>query len=71
MSRLDYCNAVLAGLPASTLVTLQRALNAAARIMVGTVAGDLVGDVMRSLHWLPIAYRIRFKLLADAQVRCT
>ena len=62
MSRLDYCNAVLAGLPASTLAPLQRALNSAARLMVGTVAGDRVGDVMWSLHWLPIAYRIRFKL---------
>ena len=30
--------------------------------MVGTVAGNRVGDVMRSLHWLPIAYRICFKL---------
>ena len=62
MSRLDYCNAVLAGLLASTLAPFQRALNAAARLMVGTVAGDRVGDVMRSLHWLPIAYRIRFNL---------
>ena len=62
ISRLDYCNAVPAGLPTSTLAPLQRALNAAARLMVGTVAGDRVGDVMRSLHWLPIAYRIRFKL---------
>ena len=61
MSRLDYCNAVLAGLPASTLAPLQRALNAVVRLMVGTVA-DRVGDVMRSLRWLPIAYRIRFKL---------
>ena len=62
MSRLDYCNAVRAGLPANKLAPLQRALNAAARLMVGTVAGDRDGDVMRLLHWLPIAYRIRFKL---------
>ena len=62
MSRLDYCNAVLVGLQACTLAPLQRSLNAAARLMVGTVAGDHVGNIMRSLHWLPIAYCIRFKL---------
>ena len=48
LSRVDYCNAVLAGLPTSTLASLQRVLN--------------VSDIMKSLHWLPIAHRIRFKL---------
>ena len=33
LSRLDYCNAVLAGLPASTLAPLQRVLNVAARLV--------------------------------------
>ena len=32
-SRLDYCNAVLAGLPAATLAPLQRVLHAAARLV--------------------------------------
>ena len=32
LSQLDYCNAVLAGLPASTLAPFQRVLHAAARI---------------------------------------
>ena len=62
MSRLDNCNAALAGLPACTLVPLQRVLNAAARLMVGPTAGDRISDVIRSLHWLPIEYRIRYKL---------
>ena len=58
MLRLDYCNAVLAGLPAtaSTLDPLQRVLNAAARLMVGTAAGKRNGNVVQSLHWLPTAY---------------
>ena len=34
LSRLDYCNAVLAGLPASTLAPLQRVLNVAARLVL-------------------------------------
>ena len=62
MSRLDYCNAVLAGLSACTVAPLQRILNAAARLMVGPTAGNRISDVMRSLHWLPIEYRIRYKL---------
>jgi hypothetical protein len=32
-SRLDYCNAVLAGLPKSTVAPLQRVQNAAARLI--------------------------------------
>ena len=34
LSRLDYCNVVLAGLPASTIDPLQRVLNAAARLVL-------------------------------------
>jgi len=34
LSRLDYCNAVLAGLPASTLAPFQRVLHAAARLVL-------------------------------------
>jgi len=33
LSRLDYCNSVLAGLPASTLAPLQRVLYSAARLV--------------------------------------
>ena len=35
LSRLDYCNAVLAGLPDATLAPLQRVLNASARLILG------------------------------------
>jgi len=34
-SRLDYCNALFAGLPASQLVRLQSVLKAAARLVLG------------------------------------
>jgi len=35
MSRLDYCNSMLAGLPTSKLQPLQRVQNAAARLVFG------------------------------------
>ena len=37
LSKLDYCNAILAGLPKSTIAPLQHAQNAAARL-IGLVA---------------------------------
>ena len=66
--RLSYCQgmttatAVLAGLPTSTLAPLQRVLNAAARFVAGATSRTHVSGTMKSLHWLPIVYRIRFKL---------
>ena len=59
---VDYSNAVLAGLSTSTLAPLQRVLNVAARFVAGASSRTHVSDIMKSLHWLPIAYLIRFKL---------
>jgi len=36
LQRLDYCNSVLAGLPVSSIRPLQRAQNAAARLVLNT-----------------------------------
>ena len=62
LSRVDYCNAVLSGLPQSTIAPLQRVLNAAARVVCGLRPRDHVTDALIGLHWLPIAARIEFKL---------
>ena len=62
LSRLDYCNAVLACLPKSTIAPLQRAQNAAARLVSGIELRDHVTPVLQQLHWLPVQYRITFKL---------
>ena len=62
LSRVDYYNAVLAGLTTSTLASLQRVLNAAAHFVASATSRTHVSGIMKSLHWLPIAYRICFKL---------
>ena len=61
-SRLDYCNAVLAGLPKSTLAPLQRVQNAAARLITGISIRDHVTPALQQLHWLPVPYRVTYKL---------
>ena len=63
ISRTDYCNILLFGLPQYALDRLQRVLNAAARTLCGTGKYSHVSDFIRDrLHWLPVSQRTRFKL---------
>ena len=57
LSRLDYCNAVLARMPKSTTVPLQRAKNAATRLVFRLEPQDHVTVALHDLHWLPKPYR--------------
>jgi len=62
LSRLDYCNAVLTGLPAAKVLPLQRVLNATARLVLDLKPRDHITSALRELHWLPIGQRIEYKL---------
>lgn len=61
-SRLDYCNAVLAGVSAHSINRLQLVQNSAARVVLNAARRSSATDLLRELHWLPIVQRIDFKV---------
>ncbi len=63
ISRLDYCNALLAGLPSNTIKPLQMIQNTASRLVFNEPKRAHVTPLFVSLHWLPVAARIQFKTL--------
>jgi len=62
MTRLDYGNSTLAGIPLYILKRLQSVMNSAARLVFGSSRYDHVAPLLRQLHWLMAAERIDFKL---------
>ncbi|KAI2646354.1 putative RNA-directed DNA polymerase from transposon BS [Labeo rohita] len=62
-SRIDFCNALFIGLPASSISRLQYIQNSAARILTHTKRSAHITPILYDLHWLPVAYRIKFKIL--------
>ncbi|KAK3559782.1 hypothetical protein QTP86_020725, partial [Hemibagrus guttatus] len=63
ISRLDYCNSLLAGLPLNAIRPPQMIQNAAARLVFSLPKFFHTTPLLRSLHWPPVAARIRFKTL--------
>ena len=64
-SRLDYCNALYSGIDQSLIRRLQLVQNAAARLLTGTKKREHISPVLASLHWLPVKFRIDFKILLN------
>uniref|UniRef100_A0A8C5M2F8 Reverse transcriptase domain-containing protein n=1 Tax=Leptobrachium leishanense TaxID=445787 RepID=A0A8C5M2F8_9ANUR len=66
ISRLDYCNLHLIGLTNSRIAPLQSVMNAGARLTFLTRRTSRTSPLGRSLHWLPVRFRIQFKILMFA-----
>ncbi|KAF4081259.1 hypothetical protein AMELA_G00159370 [Ameiurus melas] len=63
VSKLDYCNSLLSGLPASSIKPIQMIQNAAARLVFSLPKRTHFTPLFISLHWLSVATRIKFKAL--------
>ena len=61
-SRINYCNSLFYGQPKYPINRLQKIQNSVARIVTRTSRSSHITPILKSLHWLPVQYRINFKL---------
>ena len=60
-SKLDYYNSLLHEIPAKDLQKLQRVQNCLERVVTKAPISRSI-PLLKSLHWLPIKFRIQFKI---------
>ena len=59
---MDYCNFVLFKVTEREISKLQGVQNCLARIVTRSPRFSLITPLLKTLHWLPARYRIKFKL---------
>jgi len=62
LTRLDFGNSVLVGLPVYLVRRLQSVLNAAARLTYHLRRSVHITDALVCLHWLRVPERVQFKI---------
>ena len=62
VSKVDYCNSVLAGISRNLIRRLQSVMNAAARLVFSAKRSDRITPLLHELHWLKVPERIQFRL---------
>ena len=61
-SRLDYCNFIIYKTTQANITKLQRVHNSLARVVLQMPRSAHVDDLLVQLHWLPVSYRIYYKI---------
>jgi hypothetical protein len=61
-SHVEYCNALLAGISQYQVQRIQRLLNVVARLIYNCPRFSHIAPVLRSLQWLPVQFRVEFKI---------
>ena len=62
LTKLDYCNSILANVPDYLINKLQMVMNAGVRFIYDLKRRDHITPYMKQAHFLPVKYRIRYKL---------
>ena len=61
--KLDYCNSLFHNMPEKDIARLQRVQNCLARVVITkTPRLNRSAPTLKRLHWLPVKFRIHFKI---------
>ena len=63
ISHLDFCNSIFMGLPKQEINRMQKIQNPAAKLVLNCGKYSSSTAALKTLHWLPVQYRILFKVL--------
>ena len=61
-SKLDYRNSILYNIPYRGINKLQSVQNCLARVVTRSLRFCSVTPLLKSLHWLPVQFRMKFRL---------